>query len=134
MGVDAVLLVDGHFEFFQIEIGDALLEDTNEEILRELILIREAGGGYGLKTVEESAVGLVALSDGGEGIVGELVIVTVVSEGGGALREVAQVGFVLFIEKGVLGGETIGERFEVLGESWAGQDQQEEQYFVNLHG
>jgi hypothetical protein len=40
--------------------------------------------------------------------IGELVVVAVVAEGGGALGKVAEVGLVLLFEKGVLRGEAVG--------------------------
>ena len=43
-GMDAILLVDRHLVFFEIEVGDALLQDANEEVVRELILVGEACG------------------------------------------------------------------------------------------
>ena len=49
-------------------------------------------------------------------MLGEFVVVAVVAEGGGALGEVAEIGLVLLFEKGVLGGEAIGNWFDVLGE------------------
>jgi hypothetical protein len=64
--VDAIHLVNGHLVFFEVEVSDALLENANEEVVGELILIREAGGGDGLNAGEEGAVGLVALSNRGK--------------------------------------------------------------------
>ena len=65
-GVNAVLLIDGHFIFFEVKVGDALLQNANEQVVGELILIGEAGGGDGLQAREEIAVGLIALGNGGE--------------------------------------------------------------------
>ena len=50
-------------------------------------------------------------------MVGELVVVAVVAEGGGALGKIAEIGLVLLFENGVLGGEAVGNWFEVLGEA-----------------
>ena len=49
-------------------------------------------------------------------MIGEFVVVAVVAEGGGALGKIAQIGFVLLVEEGVLRGEAVGNWFEVLGE------------------
>jgi hypothetical protein len=46
--MDAVLLVDGHFEFFEVEVIDTEPEDANEEVMGELVGVGEAGGGDGL--------------------------------------------------------------------------------------
>jgi hypothetical protein len=43
--------------------------------------------------------------------------ISIVAEGGGALGKVPQIGLVLLVEKGVLGGGTVGDGFEILGES-----------------
>jgi hypothetical protein len=115
-GVDAILLVDGHLEFLERVIRDALLEDTDEKIVGELILLGESGCGDGLEAGEEVLIGLVALADGGKREVGELVVIAVVAEGGGALGEVAEVGFVLLLEEGVLSREALGDGLGVLGE------------------
>jgi hypothetical protein len=48
-GMDAALLADRHLVFFEIEIGDALLQRTNQKVVRECVLIREAGCRDGLK-------------------------------------------------------------------------------------
>jgi len=64
--VDAILLVDRHLVFFQVEVGEALLENTNQELVGKLIPIGEAGGSDGLKAAEEVLVGFVALGDGGK--------------------------------------------------------------------
>ena len=64
--MDAVLLVDGHLVFFEAVVGDALLEDTNEQVVRELVRLGEGSGRDSLETRQEGLVGLVALGDGGE--------------------------------------------------------------------
>src|SRR5208283_5835205 len=89
--VDAILLIDGHFVLFEVEVGDALLQNANEQVVGELILVGESGGGDGLEAREEIAVDLIALVNGGERVFGELVVVAIVAEGRGALREIAEV-------------------------------------------
>ena len=43
--MDAVLLVDRHLIFLEIEIGDSLLQHTNQQIVRELVLVGKARCG-----------------------------------------------------------------------------------------
>jgi hypothetical protein len=105
-GVDAVHLVYGHLEFFEVVVVETLLEDAAEEVVREDVLLGEAGGGNSLEAGEVGEVGGVAAIDGGEGAVGELVVVAIVSVGGGALGGVLEVGLVELFEESVLVGET----------------------------
>jgi hypothetical protein len=125
--MDAVLLIDGHLVFLEVEIGDALLKDANEEVVGKLILVGKTGGGDGLKAREEGTVGLIAAGDGGERIVGELIVITVISKSGGALRETAKFSFVVFVKEGVLRGESIGERFGPLSERRMDDSEQEDE-------
>ncbi len=113
-GVDAVLLVDGHLVLFEIEVGDALLEDANEQVVRELVLIGESAGGNGVEAREKAFIRFVVLHDAVERVVVELVVIAVISEGRGALREIAEFGLVLFIEKGILRGNAVPGGFRVL--------------------
>ena len=107
MGADH--LIDGHFVFFKVEIGHALAEDADEEVVGELILVGEAGGGDGLDASQEASVDFVALGNGCEGNVVELVVVAIVAVVRGAFGIVAEVRFVLFVEQGVLGGDPVGD-------------------------
>ena len=104
-GVDAVHLVDGHLVLFEVVVVEALLEDAGEEVVGEEVLLGEAGGGDGLEAGEVGDVGGVAAGDGAEGAVGELVVVAIVSVGGGALGGFFEVGLVELFEESVLGGE-----------------------------
>ena len=54
-GMDAVLLVDRHLVLFEVEVGDALLEDTNEQVVRELVLVGEAGRSGWLQAAARKA-------------------------------------------------------------------------------
>lgn len=114
--MDAILLVDWHLILFEVEVGDALLEDTLEQVVGELVLVGEASTRDGSESSEKDFVGLVALLDGFERVLGKLVVVAVVAEGGGALRKISQISLVLLFKKGVLGNETLGNRFDVLTE------------------
>jgi hypothetical protein len=104
--VDAVHLVDGHLELFKFIVVEALLEDAAEEVVGEDVLLGEASGGNGFEAGEVSDVGGVAAVDGGEGAVGELVVVAIVSVGGGALGGVLEVGLIKLFEESVLSCET----------------------------
>jgi len=63
-GVDAALLIDWHLILFEVEVGNALPEDTNQEIVGELVLVGEAGSLDSFEPVKEGLVGFVALNDG----------------------------------------------------------------------
>jgi hypothetical protein len=103
--VNAVHLVDGHLVVFEFVVVEALLEDAGEEVVGEDVLLGEAGGGDGFEAGEIGDVGGVAAVGGGERAVGELVVVAIVSEGCGALRDVLEVGLIELFEESVLGGE-----------------------------
>ena len=75
----------------------------------KLVLIGKSVGGNGREAREEILVGLVALSDGGEGVFSEFVVVAVVAVRSGALGIAAQVGLVLLVEERVLRGKAIGD-------------------------
>jgi len=127
--VGAVLLVDRHLVFLQVVIGDALLQNTDQQIVGELVLVGELRRRNGLDAGEVIAVGFVALSDGGEGIVGQLVVIAVIAESGGAFGEVAQFVFVVVVKKGVLRGESFRQRSGALGKArTGGREQNDEQY------
>ena len=84
--------------------------------MRQLVLIAEAGGRDRLEALQERLIRLVALFDRLEREVIEPVVVAIVAEGSGALRVVAEIGFVLLLEQCVLRSNTLGDRFEILGE------------------
>src|ERR1017187_3816199 len=63
-GMDAILLIDWRLVLFKVEVGDALLEDTNEEVVGELVLVEESNTRDGFKPGEEGLVGFVPLNDG----------------------------------------------------------------------
>ncbi len=65
-GMDAVHLVDWHLVLFEIEVGDALLENTDHEVVGELILVGETGSRDGFQPRKEIHVGLMAPGDGVE--------------------------------------------------------------------
>ena len=54
IGMDAILLIDRHLVFFEIEVGDALLQDANQQVVRKLILVGEAVGRDRLQPAEET--------------------------------------------------------------------------------
>src|SRR5712675_773280 len=62
--VDAVKLINRHLVFFQIEVDDTLLEDSNKKIVGELILVREAIRADGIEAAQEAAVRLITFRDG----------------------------------------------------------------------
>ena len=109
VGVDAVHLIDRHFEFFQIVIGVAQFEHAHQQIVGELILFGHAGGGDRGDLGQEIAIGLVAVGERGQRTFGEFVVVAIIAESRGALRRIAQIGLVLIFEDGVLGRDAIGD-------------------------
>ena len=102
-GVDAVHLIDGHLVLFELVVVESLLEDASEEVVGEDVLLGEVGGGDGLEAFEEGDVGGVATADGCERAVGELIVVAIVSVGGGALRGVLEIGLIELFEESILG-------------------------------
>ncbi len=98
IGMDAILLIDWHLVLFEVEVGDALLQHANQQVVRELVLIGEAGRRDGFESREEALIGFVPLHDGVERVLGELVVVAIVAEGRGALGKVAQIGLVILLE------------------------------------
>ena len=110
-----VLLVDGHFEFFQVEVGDALLQDAHRQVVRQRFLIGKAGCGNRREPAEEHFVGLVALRDPAKRIVIQLVVVAVVAKPRGALGIEPQLGLELFVENCVLRGNALSNGFGFLG-------------------
>ncbi len=48
--------------------------------------------------------------DGRQGKIVQLVVVAIITEGGGALRMCLQIGFVLLVKERVLAGQAIGDR------------------------
>src|SRR5712672_4483158 len=64
--VDAVKLIDRHLIFFQVEVGDPLLEDSNKKIVGELILVRETNRPDRIEPAQEAAVRLITFRNGSE--------------------------------------------------------------------
>ena len=64
--MDAILLVDWHLVLLEVEVGDALLKNTHQEVAGELVLAGEARMRDGFKSAEEGLVGTVTLNDGCE--------------------------------------------------------------------
>src|SRR5579871_2794912 len=102
--MDATLLIHWHLIFLEIEVRDSLLKHTHHEVMRELVLIREAGGLDGLKACQKIHVGLMTAGDGIVRQICKLVVIAIIAKGGGSLREVPLIGFVLFFKKSVLDG------------------------------
>src|ERR1700730_2068526 len=114
--MDAVELVDRHLVLFEVKVGDALLEDANQQVVGELVLIGEARTRDGLKSAKEVLIDLVAPNDGIERVVGELVVVAVVAEGGRAFWKVAEIRLVLLFEECFLSRHALINWFDVLVE------------------
>jgi hypothetical protein len=132
--VDAVHLIDGHLVVFEVVVVETLLEDAGEEIVGEDVLLGEACCRDGFEARQVGEVFGMATLDGCEGVVGELIIVTIVPEGGGAFGGVLEVGLIELFEESVLGGEAgfarrgrgLGGEGVGCGEGEAGGEEQRE--------
>ena len=124
IGVNAALGGDRHLVFFEPKIGNALLEDANQQVVRKLVLIGESLGRDGLQPLEKRFVRLVPLGNRVERVVGEPVVVAVVPERSRALRKIAQICFVLLVEKTILCGQAVGHRLVILGKNRNGYSDQ----------
>jgi hypothetical protein len=85
--------------------------------VRELILLRKASTGNRFQSSQEVLVRLVVLEKGVEGSLGELVIVSIVAKGCGALGKIAKIGLVLLVEERILSRKAVGNGFHVLGKA-----------------
>src|SRR5215469_5067358 len=106
--LDAAHLADRHFILFEVIVGNALLENADQHVVGELILIGEAGGGDSLEPLQESNVKLMPPGNAVERVIGQLVVVAIVSVTRGGFRRSAQIGLILLVKKGILGGQTVG--------------------------
>src|SRR5258706_12852854 len=131
--MNAILLVDWHLVFFEVEVGDTVLQDTNKEIVGKLVLVGESSARDGFKPGEEGLIRVVVLGDGVERAVGELVVVAVVSEGGSALGKIAEIGFVLLLKKSVQGAAVVGDWLGILGKDGADYGGEEKQTLGRAH-
>src|SRR3984885_10414310 len=120
IGMNAILLIDWHLVLFEVEVGNALLQHADQQVVRELILIGKAGRGDGFELCEETLISLVPLKDGIERVLRQLVVVAIISVGGGALGKAAELGFVIIVEEAVLRGYAVGGGLRVLGEDRTG--------------
>jgi len=80
----------------------------SSKFVREQVAIAHAGGGNRAQP-RKKGVGLgVVADDGGHRSVAELIVVAIVSNGGGALGAVLQTELVILLEERVLGGDAVG--------------------------
>jgi hypothetical protein len=109
-GVHAVHLIDRHLVLFEVIVVQTLLENADEEVVGEGVLLGKTNGRDSFEATEEGGVGAVTARHRGKRMIGELVVVAVVSDGGCALRRVLEIGLVDLFEEGVLGGESGADR------------------------
>ena len=102
-------LAQRHFEFLEIEVGDALLEPALHVLVGKNVLLREARDVDRLQPREEALVAGVLALDSRKRIVVEPVVVAIIAIGGRALGIGFEVGLVLLFEERVLGRETFGD-------------------------
>ena len=101
--------------------------------MRQLILVGETGSRDCLEPGQEGFVGLVVFGNGSERVVRQLVVVTIVAEGGRALRKVAEIGLVLLVENRILGGDAVGNRLYILRESTTDYGRYKKEDWVKAH-
>ena len=133
IGVDADLLVDRHLILFEAEVGDALLQNANHQIVRELVLIGELSRRDRLQPFQEPFVRLMSAQDGRERVVGELVVVAIVAESRRTLRKIAQIAFVLLVEERVLRRQAFGDGFRSLRKGRRGCGNQNQEAYGKAH-
>src|ERR1700722_203901 len=105
--MDAIKLVDRHLVFFELEVGNTLLQAAYQQVVRKLVLIAETRSRDGLKPRKQSLVDFLPIDDGSKRMIRKLVVVTVVAKISGPLRELTEIGLVLFVKKSVLRREAL---------------------------
>jgi hypothetical protein len=91
-----------------------LLERAHHDVVGECILPWKSGRRNGIQTREKALVSALLIFDCREGAVVQLVVVAIVSKGGGKLRVGLQVGLILLFKERVLRGDSGVDR------SWRG--------------
>ncbi len=95
-----------HLVFLEAVVVDALLERAHHDVVGECILLWKSGRRNGIQTREKGLVSGVLVLDCREGAVVQLVVVAIVTKGGGKLRVGLQVGLILLFEERVLRGDS----------------------------
>jgi hypothetical protein len=91
-----------HLVFLQVVIVDALLEVANHDLVGECVLLWKPGRRNGVQTREKGLVSAVLVLDRREGAFVQLVVVAIVSDGGGELGVALQLGLKLLFKERVL--------------------------------
>jgi hypothetical protein len=102
--------------------------------VRQLVLFRKTGGGYGVEAAEKALVGGLLAPERRRRNVVELIVVAVVADRGGAFRMRLEISLVLLFEQRVLRRNARGERIRILGggAQRAGNQQGNESGFVHI--
>ena len=130
----AVGSVDRHLVLFKIEIRDALLQDTNQQVMRKLILITEPSGRNRIQAVQEVLVCFVPLRDGCERIVIQPVVIAIITESSRPLREISEVGLILLLEERVLLGDSLSRGFHALRNGGNTRSDEKDRRKEDTHG
>jgi hypothetical protein len=109
--VRAAHLAHGHLVFLEAVVVDALLEGAHHDVVGECVLLWKSCRRNGVQTREKGLVSGVLVLDCGEGAVIQLIIVAIVSKGGGHLRVGLQVGLILLFKERVLRGNSGFDRW-----------------------
>ena len=113
LGMDAILLIDRHLILFQIEIGDALLQHANQQVVRKLILVGKTRRRDSFKPPQKRLIRLVPLRQPIQRIVVQLVVVAVIPKRSRPLRQKTQIRFVLLLENYILRGNPLSNRLRI---------------------
>ena len=102
----AAHLAHRHLVFLEAVVVDALLERAHHDVVGECVLLWKSTRRNGIQTREKGLVSGVLALDCGERAVIQLVVVAIVSKGGGQLRVGLQVGLILLFKERVLRGDS----------------------------
>jgi hypothetical protein len=104
IALDAVLRADGHLVVFEVVVVYSFLKGSQEEIVRDEVLIGEPAGGDGFYAREVAEVEGVAARDDCERVVVELIVIAIVADVGGEERRQAEGRLPRLIKENLLCG------------------------------
>src|ERR1700722_6301815 len=108
-------VIHRHLVFFELEIRDSLRQRTLHHLVRQFVLFRKAGRRNGVQARQKTLIGgLLTLISRGRKIF-QLIVISVIADGGRAFRVSLEIRLVLLLEKRVLRGNPGGGRFVILG-------------------
>ncbi len=107
LGVGAALLVDGHLVILEGVTLVGALEGSFQQLVGEGVLLGHAVGGDAVEAGKKGVGRAVALRDGGEGEVGQQIVIAVVADGSGAGGKFAEAVLEVVVEELVLRVEAL---------------------------